>query len=48
MKQLPFDRWENVIINWFPGHMAKASKDIKEKMSKVGTVIEVRDARVLL
>lgn len=37
-----------VVINWFPGHMAKAARIIKETLKKVDTVIEVRDARVRL
>ena len=32
-------------INWFPGHMAKATKEIKEKLNLVDMVIEVCDAR---
>lgn len=33
-------------INWFPGHMHKAIKDIKEILPKVDLVIEVLDARI--
>jgi ribosome biogenesis GTPase A len=33
-------------INWFPGHMHKAIKDIKEILPKVDMVIEVLDARI--
>ena len=33
-------------INWFPGHMNKALKDIKSKIKMVDLIIEVRDARV--
>ncbi|MBT7610011.1 MAG: ribosome biogenesis GTPase YlqF [Bacteriovoracaceae bacterium] len=32
-------------INWFPGHMNKAVKKIKEKIKLVDIVLEVRDAR---
>lgn len=32
-------------INWFPGHMSKAIKDIKKHIHLVNIVIEVRDAR---
>ena len=32
-------------FNWFPGHMMKALRDIKAKMSSVDLVIEIRDAR---
>ena len=30
-------------INWFPGHMHKARKDIKKVMSQVDLVIELVD-----
>jgi ribosome biogenesis GTPase A len=33
-------------INWFPGHMAKAIKDIKDTLPRVDLVIEVLDARI--
>ena len=32
-------------INWFPGHMAKARREIKEAMNKVDLVLELVDAR---
>lgn len=32
-------------INWFPGHMAKAIREIKEKLNLVDMVIELCDAR---
>jgi len=35
-------------INWFPGHMAKAFKEVQKKVKLVDLVIEVRDARVPL
>ncbi|MCT4640685.1 MAG: ribosome biogenesis GTPase YlqF [Bacteriovoracaceae bacterium] len=35
-------------INWFPGHMAKATKQISEKIKKVDLIIEVVDARAPL
>ncbi|MCC2636285.1 MAG: ribosomal biosis GTPase [Moraxellaceae bacterium] len=35
-----------ISINWFPGHMAKAIKDIREILPKVDLVIEVLDARI--
>lgn len=35
-------------INWFPGHMARAIREIKEKLSAVDIVFEIRDARVPL
>ena len=33
-------------INWFPGHMHKARKEIKKVMSEVDVVIELLDARI--
>ena len=33
-------------INWFPGHMAKASRQVTESLPKCDVVVEVRDARV--
>lgn len=33
-------------INWFPGHMHKARKEIKKVISEVDVVIELLDARI--
>lgn len=33
-------------INWFPGHMHKAHKEIKEVLPQVDIIIEVVDARI--
>ena len=33
-------------INWFPGHMNKAIREIKELLPKVDIIIEVVDARI--
>ncbi|MDN3650299.1 ribosome biogenesis GTPase YlqF [Reinekea marina] len=35
-------------INWFPGHMAKAKRQISEIIPKIDVVIEVLDARIPL
>ncbi len=35
-------------INWYPGHMAKAIREIREKLSTCDIVFEVRDARAPL
>jgi len=35
-------------INWYPGHMARAIREIKEKLSGVDIVFEIRDARAPL
>lgn len=34
------------VVHWFPGHMAKATKMIKEYIKKVDVVIELLDARI--
>lgn len=34
-------------INWFPGHMAKTRREIKENLKKVDAIIEIRDARIV-
>lgn len=46
--ELTPDREESHTINWFPGHMARAMRDIKAKLSIADLVLEVRDARVPL
>ena len=33
-------------IHWYPGHIAKAQRDLKEKLSLVDIVLEVLDARI--
>ncbi|PRR84183.1 ribosome biogenesis GTPase YlqF [Clostridium vincentii] len=33
-------------INWFPGHMKKTQREIKENLKLVDAIIEVRDARI--
>ncbi len=35
-------------INWYPGHMAKAKREIQEKIKYVDMIIEIRDARIPL
>ncbi len=35
-------------INWYPGHIAKAERELKEKLSLVDVVVEVIDARIPL
>jgi ribosome biogenesis GTPase A len=34
-------------INWFPGHMAKTRREIKENLKLVDAVIEIRDSRIV-
>ena len=37
---------KTVSINWFPGHMRKTQREIKENLKLVDAVIEIRDARI--
>ena len=34
------------VIQWFPGHMAKARREISEKIKLIDLVIELKDARI--
>ena len=34
------------IIQWFPGHMAKALRQVKENLKLVDVVLELVDARL--
>lgn len=36
-----------MIINWFPGHMAKTREEIIQNLKIVDAVIEMRDARII-
>ena len=33
-------------IQWYPGHIAKAERQLQEQLKKVDVVLEVRDARI--
>ena len=33
-------------INWYPGHMARTKREIKEKLDLIDVVFEVIDARI--
>ena len=35
-----------MLIQWYPGHMHKASKEIKQTLHQIDIVIEVLDARI--
>lgn len=39
---------EKLHIHWYPGHIAKAERQLKEQLNLVDVVIEVRDARLPL
>jgi len=34
------------VISWYPGHIAKAERELADYIKKVDVVIEVRDARI--
>ncbi|MBK1986302.1 ribosome biogenesis GTPase YlqF [Sphaerospermopsis aphanizomenoides BCCUSP55] len=34
------------LIQWYPGHIAKAEKNLKEQLKRVDVILEVRDARI--
>lgn len=34
------------VVNWYPGHIAKAERQLKEQLKLVDVVLEVRDARI--
>ena len=36
------------LIQWYPGHIAKAEKELSKNLKKVDLIIEVRDARIPL
>jgi ribosome biogenesis GTPase A len=36
------------VIQWYPGHIAKAERSLQETLKAVDVVVEVRDARALL
>lgn len=44
------DKRENVLnksdINWYPGHMAKTKRELKERMNLIDCIYEVIDARM--
>lgn len=36
------------ILQWYPGHIAKTEKELKDQLKLMDVVIEVRDARIPL
>lgn len=44
----PIDSYDAGAISWYPGHIAKAERELGEYLKKVDVVIEVRDARIPL
>lgn len=35
------------MVQWYPGHIAKAERQLKEQLKMVDVVLEVRDARII-
>ena len=40
------EKFHKVVLNWYPGHMAKTKREIKEKIDLIDIVYEVIDARM--
>ena len=38
--------WDTPDINWYPGHMLKATKELEKQLKRVDVVLEMRDARI--
>jgi ribosome biogenesis GTPase A len=45
-EEFQFDCHSAQPITWYPGHIAKAERELAEYLKKVDVVIEVRDARI--
>ena len=39
-------KFDNSPINWYPGHMAKTKREIREKINLIDIIYEVIDARM--
>src|SRR5574344_1487863 len=37
---------QKTVINWYPGHMAKTKREIKENLKLIDVVYEIIDARI--
>ena len=42
------EKFSKTSINWFPGHMAKARRQISESCNQVDMIVEILDARAPL
>jgi ribosome biogenesis GTPase A len=36
---------KEALYNWYPGHMAKALREVKQKLELIDVILEIRDAR---
>ncbi|MDO4283302.1 MAG: ribosome biogenesis GTPase YlqF [Clostridia bacterium] len=48
MKSNNTDNLTKININWYPGHMVKAQKEIKDNLKLIDIVVEILDARIPL
>ena len=42
------EKLTKVVLNWYPGHMAKTKKQIIEDLKLIDIVVEILDARIPL
>ena len=40
------EKFHKVVLNWYPGHMAKTRREMREKMELIDIIYEVIDARM--
>ena len=40
------EKFHKVVLNWFPGHMAKTRRQIAEDLRMIDVVVEILDARI--
>ena len=40
------EKFHKVVLNWFPGHMAKTRRQITEDLKLVDVIVEILDARI--
>ena len=40
------EKLTKVVLNWYPGHMAKTKRQIKERIDLVDVVVHVVDSRI--
>ena len=40
------EKFHKVVLNWYPGHMSKTKREIKEKLNLIDIVYEVIDSRM--
>ena len=43
--QAMYCRLQHRMVHWYPGHIAKAERQLREQLKNVDVILEVRDAR---